>query len=70
MKCFNHHDRDAFGVCKACGKGLCLECMKEDDGVILCKDSKTCTNLAHKFNIISIWGLILLLVIVVLMIID
>ncbi len=27
MKCFNHHDRDAFGICKTCGKALCLECM-------------------------------------------
>ena len=25
MKCYNHHDRDAFAVCKSCGKALCLE---------------------------------------------
>ena len=26
MRCFNHPDRDAVGVCKACSKGLCPEC--------------------------------------------
>ena len=29
MKCYNHHDRDAFAVCKSCGKALCLECAEE-----------------------------------------
>ena len=39
MKCYNHHDRDAFGVCRVCGKGLCLECMSEKkDHGIHCKD--------------------------------
>ena len=40
MKCYNHHDRDAFGICKICGKGLCLECLKEEKGVIVCKSGK------------------------------
>lgn len=40
MKCYNHHDRDAFGVCKSCGKALCLECMSEESENIVCKDSK------------------------------
>jgi len=26
MKCFQHHDRDAIGICYACHKGLCPEC--------------------------------------------
>ena len=26
MRCFNHHDREAVGACKACSKGLCSEC--------------------------------------------
>lgn len=26
MKCFQHHDRDAVGICYACQKGLCSEC--------------------------------------------
>ena len=26
MRCFYHQDREAIGVCKSCGKGLCPEC--------------------------------------------
>ncbi len=26
MKCFLHHDQDAVGACKSCGKGLCPHC--------------------------------------------
>lgn len=37
MKCYYHHDRDAFGVCKVCGKGLCLECMATKTPEVKCK---------------------------------
>ena len=47
MKCFNHHDRDAFGTCKTCGRGLCLECMKEVSGMIVCKDNPKCAETAR-----------------------
>lgn len=46
MKCFNHHDRDAFAVCKACGKALCLECAEEYKNSYVCKDSKKCHHVA------------------------
>ena len=46
MKCYNHHDRDAFAVCKACGKALCLECAEEYKGFYICKDSKDCRHVA------------------------
>ena len=26
MKCYTHQDREAVGICKSCGKGLCCEC--------------------------------------------
>jgi D-arabinose 1-dehydrogenase-like Zn-dependent alcohol dehydrogenase len=26
MRCYNHSDRDASGICRACGKGLCTDC--------------------------------------------
>ena len=26
MRCFYHHDREAVGTCKSCGKGVCPEC--------------------------------------------
>ena len=42
MKCYNHHDRDAFGICKSCGKGLCLDCLKDTPGGIVCKDDAKC----------------------------
>lgn len=39
MKCFNHHDRDAIGLCKSCGKGLCEECIAEVPRGLACKNS-------------------------------
>lgn len=66
MKCFNHHDRDAFGICTVCGKGLCLECMKEHKGVITCKDSSC----SFKKDVWKIIVMVLLLAAMVLLIID
>ena len=40
MKCFNHHDRDAFGEDYFTGKGLCLECMEEYKGIIIEKNNE------------------------------
>lgn len=40
MKCFNHHDRDAFGIDIITGKGLCLECLEENKGFIIEKIAK------------------------------
>ncbi len=37
MKCFNHHDRDAIGVCRACSKGLCPDCATDLDLAIACR---------------------------------
>ena len=28
MKCYNHHERDAFGIDMITGKVLCLECLE------------------------------------------
>ena len=38
MKCYNHPDREAVGVCVGCGKAVCQECAVEVDGKIYCKD--------------------------------
>ena len=46
MKCYNHHDRDAFAVCKACGKALCLECAEQYKNEFICKDSPECHHVA------------------------
>ena len=32
MKCFNHHEHDAVGVCKYCMKGVCEQCATEVGG--------------------------------------
>ena len=40
MKCFNHNNRDAFGVDVITGKGLCLECLEEYKNYIIEKDNK------------------------------
>ena len=40
MKCFNHNDRDAFGVDVITGKGLCLECLEEYRNYIIEKNNK------------------------------
>jgi hypothetical protein len=38
MNCFNHRDRQAIAICKACGKGLCPDCIIEISGSVACKD--------------------------------
>lgn len=48
MKCFNHHDRDAFGICKTCGKALCLECMSKNSDNVVCANNLKCQMLAKQ----------------------
>ena len=38
MKCFNHADRDAVGVCKSCYRALCHECLVASPQGVVCKD--------------------------------
>jgi len=38
MKCFYHHERDAVGICKSCGKGLCQECSIDLGKGLACRD--------------------------------
>lgn len=37
MKCYQHIDVDAVGVCTQCGKAGCRECLEEIAGALLCK---------------------------------
>ena len=48
MKCYNHHDRDAFGTAFLSGKGLCLECMEEYQGIIIEKNDEIAKKVADK----------------------
>src|SRR6266446_1281356 len=38
MRCFYHHDRDAVGGCKSCGKGVCAECAVDLDKGLACRN--------------------------------
>jgi len=39
MKCFNHQEREAVAVCRACGKAACQECVIETENGIACRQS-------------------------------
>lgn len=51
MKCYNHHDRDAFGTCQACGKALCLECIDASGNIVKCKNNPACKDRSKLINI-------------------
>jgi hypothetical protein len=51
MNCFNHRDRPAIGLCKACGKGLCGDCLTELPNGLACKGS--CEKRADLLNCIT-----------------
>lgn len=36
MRCFNHPESEAVGICKHCSKGICLECVKDSGHGIAC----------------------------------
>lgn len=38
MRCFNHHGKDAVGICKACGRALCPCCAAEIQKAVACRD--------------------------------
>lgn len=37
MKCFNHPDIEAVGVCSSCGKAICANCSMVIDNKVTCK---------------------------------
>ena len=36
MRCFNHPDVEAVGICKHCSRGICTECVKDSGHGIAC----------------------------------
>lgn len=38
MKCYNHNETDAIGVCKACYKSICAECAVDTGRGLACSD--------------------------------
>ncbi|MCJ9428509.1 hypothetical protein [Kordiimonas marina] len=47
MQCFNHHDHAAVATCKACHKGVCPDCARENEAGISC-DNDACANGAEQ----------------------
>ena len=39
MKCYNHQEREAVSICRACGKAACQECARETENGIACRQS-------------------------------
>jgi hypothetical protein len=37
MRCYYHRDQDAVGVCKSCGRGLCVECAADIGKGLACR---------------------------------
>jgi hypothetical protein len=37
MRCFYHRDKEAVGICKSCGKGVCAECAVDLDKGLACR---------------------------------
>lgn len=50
MKCFNHPQIEAIGICKNCSKGLCQECYVEQTDGISCKGR--CEKMVKKVNVL------------------
>jgi len=42
MRCFNHKEKDAVGICKVCNKALCIDCANIYKNVVICNES--CNN--------------------------
>jgi len=38
MRCYNHHDKDAVGICRFCGRALCPGCAAEVEKAVACRD--------------------------------
>src|SRR5436305_10275861 len=37
MKCYYHNERDAVGICRACSRGLCPDCISDLGLAIACR---------------------------------
>ncbi len=36
MRCYEHREKEAVGVCQSCGRGVCEECQQVRFGQVLC----------------------------------
>ena len=52
MKCYNHPEKDAVAVCKACGKAVCHACGLKTANGFVCQQS--CAESLAEFNKLQI----------------
>src|SRR5436190_19114411 len=38
MRCYNHHEKEAVGTCKSCGRALCPSCAAEVEKAVACRE--------------------------------
>lgn len=38
MRCYNHHENEAVGTCKSCGRALCHTCVVEVEKAVACRE--------------------------------
>jgi hypothetical protein len=50
MKCYNHSESDAIGICKNCNKGICLNCVTELKNGLAC--TATCIDEVNQINLL------------------
>lgn len=48
MKCYNHPEVDAVGICKTCNKGICHSCLTDVGNGIAC--TATCVDEVKEVN--------------------
>jgi len=48
MNCFYHSEKAAVGICKSCGRGLCMDCAADIQNGLACKDR--CEERAARIN--------------------
>jgi len=48
MRCYNHPENNAIGICKNCNKGLCKDCLTELENGIAC--TATCIDEVKQIN--------------------
>ena len=53
MNCFNHPSVPAVGICKACQKGLCMECAVDLVHGIACKNHREDVELINDIQLYS-----------------
>lgn len=58
MHCFFHQDIEAVALCTQCGRGLCPECIREENNEIFCREGPCLSKRKDKQRYHGILGLL------------